>query len=59
MKSLLLISMLWLASCARPHPQTITVKLPLLPRLAQSHAWLTKAYPETHCMAYLNPTTSL
>ena len=54
MKSLLLISMLWLVSCAGPHPQTITVKLMPLPTLAQPHAWLTKEYPETHCTAYLN-----
>jgi hypothetical protein len=50
----LLISMLLLIACARPHPQTTTVKLTPLPTLAQPHAWLTKAYPETHCTAYLN-----
>jgi hypothetical protein len=53
MKSLL-ISMLLLMGCARPHPQTTPVKLMPPPTLAQPHAWLVKEYPETHCTAYLN-----
>jgi hypothetical protein len=54
MKSLLLIAMLWLVGCAGPRPQTLPVQLTPRPTLAQPHAWLTKEYPETHCMAYLN-----
>ena len=53
MKSLL-ISILLLIGCARPHPQTTTIKPTPLPTLMQPHAWFVKAYPDTHCMAYLN-----
>ena len=45
---------LLLVGCAGHRPQVIHARLTPLPTLERPEAWLSKAYPETHCTAYLN-----
>jgi len=45
---------LLLVGCAGPRPQVINARLTPQPTLERPEAWLSKAYPETHCTAYLN-----
>lgn len=45
---------LLLVGCAGHRPQVINARLTPQPTLERPEAWLSKAYPETHCTAYLN-----
>jgi hypothetical protein len=54
MRISLLLLLLALVGCAGHRPQVIKVRLTPQPTLERPEAWLLKAYPETHCMAYLN-----
>ena len=51
---LVVLGALLLVGCAGHRPQVINVRLTPQPTLERPEAWVLKAYPETHCMAYLN-----
>lgn len=50
----LVLLLVALVGCAGHRPQGINVRLTPQPILERPEAWVLKAYPETHCMAYLN-----
>ena len=50
----LVVALLVLVGCAGHRPRVVNVRLTPQPTLDRPEAWLSKAYPETHCMAYLN-----
>ena len=54
MRIWLLLLLVALVGCAGHRPQVINVRLTPQPTLERPEAWVLKAYPETHCMAYLN-----
>jgi hypothetical protein len=54
MRGWLLITLALLVGCAGHRPQVIKARLTPQPTLERPEAWWSKAYPETHCMAYLN-----
>jgi hypothetical protein len=54
MRVWLLLLLVALVGCAGHRPQVTNVRLTPQPTLERPEAWVLKAYPETHCMAYLN-----
>ena len=51
---LTVVALLALVGCAGHQSQVIKVRLTPQPTLERPEAWVLKAYPKTHCMAYLN-----
>jgi hypothetical protein len=55
MRHLLMVGVLLaLVGCTEHRSQVINVRLTPQPILERPESWLSKAYPNTHCMAYLN-----